>query len=169
MSDISIIVRKMRTFAERNMAHRVIGFPEQLVLMSLLANGESNQESIAAEHGIDRGAIAKTLAKLEAKGLVTRKVNSKNKREKIVCATPEATSVFNEMRASFVELDNTLFSGFTPEEKASACDLIARMAANLQEVDAAPVRRGNRGRRTCRRKRLPRRRGSHRKGESLVP
>lgn len=139
MSDISIIVRKMRTFAERNMAHRGIGFPEQLVLMSLLANGESNQESIAAEHGIDRGAIAKTLAKLEAKGLVTRKVNSKNKREKIVCATPEATSVFDEMRASFVELDNTLFSGFTPEEKASACDLIARMAANLQEVDAAPV------------------------------
>ena len=48
MSDISIIVRKMRTFAERNMAHRGIGFPEQLVLMSLLANGESNQESIAA-------------------------------------------------------------------------------------------------------------------------
>ena len=70
---------------------------------------------------------------------MARKVNSKNKREKIVCATPEATSVFNEMRASFVELDNTLFSGFTPEEKASACDLIARMAANLQEVDAAPV------------------------------
>ena len=76
--------------------------------------------------------------KLEAKGLVTRKVNSKNKREKIVCATPEATSVFDEMRASFVELDNTLFSGFTPEEKVSACDLIARMAANLQEVVAAP-------------------------------
>ena len=113
MSDISIIVRKMRTFAERNMAHRGIGFPEQLVLMSLLANGESNQESIAAEHGIDRGAIAKTLAKLEAKGLVARKVNSKNKREKIVCATPEATSVFNEMRASFVELDNTV-EGFVP-------------------------------------------------------
>ena len=139
MSDISIIVRKMRTFAERNMAHRGIGFPEQLVLMSLLASGESNQESIAAEHGIDRGAIAKTLAKLEAKGLVARKVNNKNKREKIVCATPEAEDVFDEMRTSFVELDNTLFSGFTPEEKASACDLISRMAANLQAVDAAPT------------------------------
>ena len=138
MSDISIIVRKMRTFAERNMAHRGIGFPGQLVLMSLLANGESNQESIAAEHGIDRGAIAKTLAKLEAKGLVTRKVNSKNKREKIVCATLEAEGVFDEMRASFIELDNALFHGFTPEEKESACDLIARMAANLQELDAEP-------------------------------
>lgn len=140
MSDISIIVRKMRTFAERNMAHRGIGFPEQLVLMSLLANGESNQESIAAEHGIDRRCHREDTR--EARGKrpgMTRKVNSKNKREKIVCATPEATSVFNEMRASFVELDNTLFSGFTPEEKASACDLIARMAANLQEVDAAPV------------------------------
>ena len=70
---------------------------------------------------------------------MARKVNSKNKREKIVCATPEATSVFDEMRASFVELDSTLFSGFTPEEKSSACDLIARMAANLQAVDAAPT------------------------------
>ena len=139
MSDISIIVRKMRTFAERNMAHRGIGFPEQLVLMSLLANGESNQESIAAEHGIDRGAIAKTLAKLEAKGLVERKVNSKNKREKIVCATPEVASVFNEMRASFIDLDYMLFRGFTPEEKASACELIGRMAANLQELDTAPA------------------------------
>lgn len=139
MSDISIIVRRMRTCAERSMAHRDLGFPEQLVLMYLIAHGESNQESIAAGIDIDRGAITKTMAKLEGKGLVERKVNARNKREKIVAPTPLAAEVFDEMRESFATLENALFAGFANDEKARICESLARMAANLQDEPVAPA------------------------------
>lgn len=139
MSDISIIVRRMRTYAERSMAHRGLGFPEQLVLMYLIAHGESNQESIAARIDIDRGAITKTVAKLEGKGLVERKVNACNKREKIVAPTPLATDVLDEMRDSFASLESALFAGFTDADKRRVCDALARMSANVQDALAAPA------------------------------
>ena len=80
MSDISIIVRRMRTQAEHAMGGLEVGFPEQLVLMFLHSHGPSNQEAIVSALGVDKGAIAKTIAKLEAKDLVTRQVNPRNKR-----------------------------------------------------------------------------------------
>ena len=70
MNDISIIVRHMRVFAERCMADEGLGFPEQLVIMCLAARKTSNQEQVASYLDIDKGAVAKTVAKLEAKGLV---------------------------------------------------------------------------------------------------
>ena len=58
MSDISIIVRYMRTQSERALSDSGIGFPEQLVLMTLLANGALNQEAIASRLDLDKGAAS---------------------------------------------------------------------------------------------------------------
>ena len=88
MNDISIIVRHMRVFAERRMAEEGLGFPEQLVIMCLAASGTSNQERIASFLDIDKGAVAKTVAKLEAKGLVDGRTNEDNRREKILSLSP---------------------------------------------------------------------------------
>ena len=75
MNDLSIIVRHMRVFAERCMADEGLGFPEQLVIMCLAARKTSNQEQVASYLDIDKGAVAKTVAKLEAKGLVDAQPN----------------------------------------------------------------------------------------------
>ena len=133
MSDISIIVRRMRTQAEHAMGGLEVGFPEQLVLMFLHSHGPSNQEAIVSALGVDKGAIAKTIAKLEAKDLVTRQVNPRNKREKIVSLAPKAHQITQAMEDARASLNATLFAGFTPEEISQTCALLERMAQNVSE------------------------------------
>ena len=83
MRDISVIERKLRTYAEHAGKDARLGFPEQVVVMYLASHGASKQEAIAQYLGIDKGSIAKTIAKLEAKGLLVRTVNPESKREKL--------------------------------------------------------------------------------------
>lgn len=132
MSDISIIVRYMRTQSERVLSDSGIGFPEQLVLMTLLANGALNQEAIASRLDLDKGAIAKTIAKLESKGLVTRQPNPEDKRQKIVEATPQADGIAQAMERTLDSLNKSIFAGLTPDEVNQACALLAHMAKNAQ-------------------------------------
>lgn len=133
LSDISIVVRKMRTFAEKSLSEYDLGFPEQLVLMHLTAHGTSNQESIAASLDIDKGAITKTIAKLEAKGYVVRELNPNNRREKIVALTNNAQPAINALKQSFDSLQETIFKGLSAEEIAQMSSGLARIAANLSE------------------------------------
>ena len=134
MSDISIIVRQMRIAAERSNASFGIGFPEQLVLMHLQVNGTCNQESIACSLDIDKGAIAKTIAKLEDKGLVTREVNPKNKREKVVAMTAPAKEMLASMRGAYGDFEKKLFAGLSKEEIANLAAYVAVVARNVSDL-----------------------------------
>lgn len=133
MSDISIIVRKMRTHAERSQAEAGVGFPEQLVLMYLKAHGASNQETIAAQLDIDKGAVTKTVAKLENKGLVTRQVNPKNKREKLVELEPSALPILESMMAGYKDFEAKMFAGLTEEQVSDLMTSLAQVARNISE------------------------------------
>ena len=131
MSDVSIIVRKMRLFAEASLSEYDIGFPEQLIIMYLGAYGESNQMAIADALEIDKGSIAKTVSKLEAKGLVTRAENPKNRREKHVALAPGANEILDAMHAAHEELDSVLFAGLSDEQAQATCHALSIIAENL--------------------------------------
>lgn len=131
MSDISIIVRKMRLSAEANLGEYGIGFPEQLVIMYLSAHGASNQMAIAEEFEIDKGSIAKTVGKLEAKGLVSREENPSNRREKLVELTPIADGIVSSLHSAQKELDDVLFAGLSQEEIETTCRALSVIAGNM--------------------------------------
>lgn len=135
MSDISIIVRKMRVYAEHQEAANGLGFPEQLVLMHLKSRGFSNQEAIATALDIDKGAVAKTVAKLEAKGLVAREVNPSNKREKLVTMQAAAYQLMENMMGSYKELEAKMFAGIPEDQKAQMLEAIAIAAHNVTDID----------------------------------
>ena len=135
MSDISNITRKMRVYAMHEQADRGLGFPEQVILMHLASRGSSNQETIASWLDIDKGAVAKTIAKLEAKGLVIREVNPANKREKLVTLQPGAQEVIGSMRSSYKNLEEQMFAGLTDEQKSAMFDAIAIVARNVSEME----------------------------------
>lgn len=134
MSDISIIVRKMRIAAERSQSSSGVGFPEQLVLMCLKTHGSSNQERIAAFLDIDKGAVAKTIAKLEKKKLVARETNPNNRRENKVVLQPAAEDVLAELHSSYKDFETTLLAGFSKEEKKQLEHLVARAAHNVSDI-----------------------------------
>ena len=130
MADVSIIVRRMRVQSDRAMSDLGVGFPEQSVLMILRAYGAANQDAIASRLGIDKGAVAKTIAKLEEKGLVKRAVNPK--REKIVETTPQTEQIMKAMEETLKDMEAMFFDGFSDEEIKTATSLLARIAQNAQ-------------------------------------
>ena len=94
MGGISLIARQMRLYAERRIGEDLdLGFPEMQVLMALSGNDEVNQDFIAQFIGVDKGAVAKTLVKLENRGLISRR----QKRENLVSMTDAADPVLSRM------------------------------------------------------------------------
>lgn len=130
MNDLSIIVRHMRVFAERSLKQYDIGFPEQAVIMYLISHGKSNQRHIAENFGIDQGAITKTITKLETKGLITRNINPKNRREKIISLTPQAKTLQEELGKTYQQWSTAIFKNISPEQRNSFEETINKMANN---------------------------------------
>lgn len=106
----------MRTQSERALSDSGAEFPEQLVLMTLLANGTLSQEAIALRLDLEKGAIAKTIAKLESKTLVTRQSNPEDKRQKIVEATAQADSIAQAIERTLDSLSKSIFAGLNLDE-----------------------------------------------------
>lgn len=130
----SIIVRLSRIFAERKMARFGIGFPEQTILM-FLANGvQIHQDAIARHFMIDKGTIAKTIDKLEAKQLVTRQENPANRREKLIALRPAGQSMLGEMQKVLDEWDRELFQGVNNEDIRKYTEICQIMAANAARL-----------------------------------
>ena len=133
MRDISVIERKMRLYAEHALADQGGGFPEQVALMHLAAHGTCRQEDLAAHFHIDKGSIAKTVGKLEAKGLVSRVLNPADKREKLVELTEQGRGLLGFMGSAYGQLEQRMFAGLDGAELECALAVLERVAANLSE------------------------------------
>ena len=137
MTDVSIIVRKMRLIAEANLAQRGLGFPEQLVIMYLGARGASNQTATADRLEIDKGSITKTTSKLEAKGFIIREANPNNRRENRIELSPAGQELLQVMRSAHEELNEVMFAGLSKEEVDATCRTLSTIASNLVKAEQA--------------------------------
>ena len=133
MRDLSVIERRMRLYAEHALAGLGVGFPEQVVIMQLGARGTCRQEDLAAHFSIDKGSIAKTVGKLEAKGLVSRVLNPADKREKLVELTEQGRGLLGFMGSAYGQLEQRMFAGLDGAELECALAVLERVAANLSE------------------------------------
>lgn len=130
MRDLSIIVRQMRVFAERNLSDRNLGFPEQIILMYLTEHEHANQEQIATYFEIDKGAVTKTIEKLEEKGLITRQVDPSDKRKKQVMLSAQADELLANMGQAYADWSQHVCLGISAKEMAQLEKNIAIMAHN---------------------------------------
>lgn len=128
--DLAIISRYSNLFAMRNLQKFDIGYAEYGVLMYLAANENTNQEAIAQHYSIDKGAIAKTMKKLESKNFVDRQTNKKNQREKIITLTELGKSIIEEMRTLQNEWNNLLLQGITQEDIELFTKLTQKISQN---------------------------------------
>ena len=59
-----------------------------MILHLLGREGHMRQEDLAVQLAVDKGAVARSLARLEKRGLVERQVSARCRREKHVSLTP---------------------------------------------------------------------------------
>lgn len=67
-------------------------------LIRILKDKSCSQDDLAEYLNLDKGRIAKNLASLEEKGLVCRRINEKDRRQKFVSLTEKGEEIYEHIR-----------------------------------------------------------------------
>lgn len=102
-------------------------------MLFFLRHNCCTQDEVGQHFDIDKGRIARALSEFEEKGLVCRKVNERNKRQKLVSLTQMGEKIVDEIEAIFQKWDEICYEGFSEEEKRLHQDFIKRIARNAME------------------------------------
>jgi DNA-binding MarR family transcriptional regulator len=127
-------MRHSRTFCERKLREYDIGFPEQVILMYLSEHKYVSQEDIAKNFMIDKGAIAKSLSKLETKEYVIRKENPVDKRGKLILLSTTGEQILSHMETLLEEWNQYFFMGLSVEEMEQFDRLSKIVADNVANI-----------------------------------
>lgn len=95
---INILVRQFNLYLNHDLAHLGVSATEILYLASLFHEDGLTQDALAAEHVVDKAAVARTVANMEAKGLVSREANPANRRQKKLYLTDKARDMQPALR-----------------------------------------------------------------------
>ncbi|UIJ37520.1 MarR family winged helix-turn-helix transcriptional regulator [Desulfobaculum bizertense] len=88
------------------------------------------QEELARCLDVNSSAAARSLAALEQRGLVERRVNPKNRRQKLVYPTEKNFAMREKFFAALEMNNEMLLRGFEPEEREQLMSFMSRMLQN---------------------------------------
>ena len=102
-----------------------------MVIRLLEREGRMRQEDIARRIVLDKGTVARAVARLEAQGLVERAVSSQCRREKLAALTPAGEAICRQIDKVMEEWNRICYRGFTPEERAEYDAFLTRITENV--------------------------------------
>ena len=76
--------------------------------------------------------MASSLARMENAGLVERYLDGEDSRRKLVYITPRGREEAGRIQKLFKQMDQSVFSGFNPEEAVLLLGCMERMCSNLR-------------------------------------
>ena len=104
---------------------------EVVILSYLYANNGPRQEDISEYFMLDKGTIAKTVQKLEKKGLIERSVNESDQREKVITLTEKGLCV-RDVSTNLVRIwHETMFKGISEADIDAFARITAKIASNV--------------------------------------
>lgn len=130
-SNLSIIARGSDIFMSRCLDDFGITATEVTVLMYLYEHENPRQEDISDFFMLDKGTIAKTLRKLEGKGLITRQSNPQDLREKVITVTDKGYAVRDVCQNLFKLWQETMFAGLSETETKQFERMLGKIAHNV--------------------------------------
>ena len=102
--------------------------PVQYGLLTALAvRGERDQGSLAEELGLDRTTAAEVLTRLEARRLVSRKSNRKDRRAKLARITPRGRAVTASMFSAMQRAQDRLCAPLSQKERDAFMATLVRL------------------------------------------
>ncbi len=114
---------------------------QHMMLMCISRHSAYSQKELAKKMGISPAAVAVTLKKLEADGLINRSAVTDDNRRNSIVITEKGQNIINETHRLFTNVDRTMFSGFSDEEIEIFTSCLEKMHGNLGK--AATDKEGN--------------------------
>jgi DNA-binding MarR family transcriptional regulator len=97
------------------------------VLAYLIGEPDIDQSGLAARLGIDRNTTSVLVDELEAKGLLTRRVNGADRRARLLRLTPRGQKLHTRVYPLTFAGQQELLSVLAPDERDILLDLLVRV------------------------------------------
>ena len=129
--DLSILYRYGQRFFTGRLGELDLEVGLLPVLMQAYQFPGVTQDQIAANRGLDKGAVARGVKKLEGKGLVRREVDPADRRINHIYTTETALRLRPRVESVIDELHEILYCGMSQEGIVQAASFARRMKENL--------------------------------------
>ena len=113
---ISMIFRGQSIYLNHKLENFGIN-PSQLhFLFEIKHNREINQEKIASKCNMNKGSVARSIRKLEEKGLIEREIDDNNRRQNIISLTDRGEEVLEESKIILDKWENQILMNSIDEK-----------------------------------------------------
>ncbi len=109
------------------------------VLCVLLTHPGIDQVSLAGLAAIDTSTAASVATRLEEKGLLTRRVDPANRRQRILELTEAGRALLAEANDAIERLHHRIFEKFSSDEEAVFMDLLQKLVDVNNHQSRAPL------------------------------
>ncbi len=99
------------------------------VLLAINSNQPASQQQIAQRLGVDRTTMVALIDALEAKGILARRPDPKDRRRNVIELTPPGQNTLRQAIAASDKAEAELLAPLTPDESDLLRDLLARILA----------------------------------------
>lgn len=130
---ISIIARGVASFATRVMRREGIGASEFDLIQMVRRHPGVTQAEVCQRLEIDKGAAARQLARLEAKGYLSRETNPADRRSRLLYATEKADELKNSKSHLEELFYEWLLEPLAPAEQEELARLLAVLEPRCRE------------------------------------
>lgn len=127
---IDMMRRLEHQYIREQIREMALSPPEALLLRLLDQSAPLRQEDLVAATAIDKGGIARLLARMEEKGLIQRMVSPQCRREKLVSLSGRGAEKAALLRQILKQWDDICYQGFTPEERRMNQAFLERIVKN---------------------------------------
>lgn len=128
--DLVEISRNARQYAFAQLKYEVVSANGYRVLHYVSAHQFRTQEDIAAALQMDKGNLARTLAKMEESGLIERKRNPNNRRAMMIFATEQGRAVWHDFDQMITTWSQKTLSVLSDEEQMQFLKMLERIRQN---------------------------------------
>lgn len=105
------------------------------VLTTVVHDQPPSQLALAEHLGIDRSVMTYLIDDLEAAGLVERRPNPGDRRQRTVVATEAGRRRLAELERRVQEAEDGVLAALAPDERETLRTLLRRVACDLRDVD----------------------------------
>lgn len=106
---IVLIYRSQKIFFKKMLSELNINNTQLYILYEIINDPKINQEKIASRCNIDKGAIARSIKKLEDNSFISREIDENNKRQNIISLTQKGKNALNHAINVMNEVEDYLF------------------------------------------------------------
>ena len=106
---ITMISRGHTIYLNHHLEEYGINASQLHLLFEISHQKNINQEKIATRCNINKGAVARSIRKLEEKGLVTRQIDDANRRQNIISLTDKGEETLTESNNLLNKWENEVF------------------------------------------------------------